>query len=111
MSGYGVNPALHPDSPERPTTSLAARAGAAPDPALFLTDLAEAFARWRGRWRGEGFDPVRRRWLQRAHPIGSPLRTSEVEGLFEGLAPDGALLLRHADGRIETVRAGDIFLS
>jgi BirA family biotin operon repressor/biotin-[acetyl-CoA-carboxylase] ligase len=32
------------------------------------------------------------------------------EGLFEGLDAEGALLLRHADGTIETVRAGDVFL-
>ena len=108
--GFGVNLAHHPDAIERPTTSLAALGGAAPDPAAFLIDLADAFARWLGRWRGEGFAPVRQRWLQHAHPIGSPLSTSGVEGLFEGLDHDGALLLRRADGRIETVRAGDVAL-
>ncbi len=109
--GFGVNLAHHPDSLERPTISLAALGAGAPNPAAFLIDVADAFARWLGRWRGEGFEPVRLRWLQRAHPIGSPLRTSEVEGLFEGLDHDGALLLRHADGRIETVRAGDVALA
>jgi BirA family biotin operon repressor/biotin-[acetyl-CoA-carboxylase] ligase len=109
--GFGINLAHHPDTLDRPTTSLAALAGAAPDPHAFLVDLAESFARWLARWRSEGFEPVRLRWLSRAHPIGSALRTSEVAGLFEGLAPDGALLLRHADGRIETVRAGDVALA
>ena len=109
--GIGVNLAHHPENLERPTTSLAALGAGAPDPASFLTDLAEAFARWLARWRGEGVAPVRARWLQRAHPIGSALQTGEGEGLFEGLDQDGALLLRRADGSIVTVRAGDVFLS
>ena len=108
--GFGVNLAHHPENLDRPTASLAALGGGVPDPAVFLTDLAEAFARWLGRWRGEGLVPVRARWLQRAHPIGSALRTTEGDGLFEGLDQDGALLLRRADGRIETIRAGDVFL-
>jgi BirA family biotin operon repressor/biotin-[acetyl-CoA-carboxylase] ligase len=108
--GFGVNLAHHPENLERPTASLAALGAGSPDPATFLADLAEAFARWLARWRGEGLAPVRARWLQRAHPIGSALRTSEVEGLFEGLDHDGALLLRRADGRIETIRAGDVVL-
>jgi BirA family biotin operon repressor/biotin-[acetyl-CoA-carboxylase] ligase len=109
--GFGVNLASHPEMLERPTTSLVGLGVAAPDPATFLLDLAEAFARWLGRWRGEGLTPVRARWLQRAHPIGSALTAGPIEGLFEGLDHHGALLVRRADGRIETVRAGDVFLS
>ena len=60
---------------------------------------------------GEGLAPVRARWLERAHPIGSALAAHGTEGLFEGLDADGALLLRRADGRVETIRAGDVFLS
>jgi biotin-(acetyl-CoA carboxylase) ligase len=30
--------------------------------------------------------------------------------LFEGIDSTGALLLRRADGQIETIRAGDVFL-
>jgi BirA family biotin operon repressor/biotin-[acetyl-CoA-carboxylase] ligase len=109
--GFGVNLAHHPENLERPTSSLAALGGAAPDPGAFLLDLAESFARWLARWRGEGLAPVRARWLERAHPIGSALAAHGTEGLFEGLDADGALLLRRADGGVETIRAGDVFLS
>lgn len=109
--GFGVNLAHHPDTLERPTASLASLGCAAVDPATFLADLADGFARWLGRWRGETLAPVRARWLARAHPIGSALKAGETEGLFEGLDQDGALLLRRADGRIETIRAGDVFLA
>lgn len=108
--GFGVNLAHHPAELDRPATSLSALTTNAPEPGAFLTDLATAFARWLIRWRGEGLEPVRRRWLARAHPTGTALNAGGNEGLFEGLAPDGALRLRLADGRIELIRAGDVLL-
>jgi BirA family biotin operon repressor/biotin-[acetyl-CoA-carboxylase] ligase len=108
--GFGVNLAYHPANLERLTSSLAALGSGPSDPADFLLDLAEAFARWLARWRSEGLGPVRARWLERAHAIGRALTAGSVEGLFDGLDPDGALLLRRADGQIETIRAGDVFL-
>ena len=109
--GFGVNLAHHPTDLERPTSSLAALGGAVPDPGEFLVELADAFARWLSRWRGEGLAPVRTRWLERAHAVGTALVSAGAEGLFEGLDASGALLLRSADGRVETIRAGDVFLS
>lgn len=109
--GFGVNLAHHPEKLDRPTASLAGLGRGAPDPGEFLLDLADAFARWIARWRGEGMAPVRARWLERAHPIGSALAANGKEGLFDGLDADGALLLRRADGSVETIRAGDVFLA
>lgn len=112
--GIGVNLAHHPQGLDRPTTSLAAH-GVTPDPAEFLETLAEGFARWLARWRGEGIAPVRARWLERAHPIGTALTASlpdggAVDGLFQGLDADGALILRLADGTARVIHAGDVFL-
>ncbi|TVV75202.1 biotin--[acetyl-CoA-carboxylase] ligase [Sphingomonas solaris] len=113
--GFGVNLAGHPDIPERPVTSLPAAGIAAPEPAMFLSDLAEAFASWLGRWRGEGLAPVRARWLACAFPVGTPLVAhggsgEALEGLFDGLEQDGALRLRLADGSRHVMHAGDVFL-
>jgi BirA family biotin operon repressor/biotin-[acetyl-CoA-carboxylase] ligase len=112
--GIGANLAHHPDLPDRPATSLAAH-GASADPATLLDVLAEAFARWLGRWRGEGLDPVRQRWLERGHSTGTALTArlpdgSAVDGLFDGLTHDGALILRLADGSRRVIHAGDVFL-
>ena len=108
--GFGANLAHHPGNLERPTASFTSLGFAAPEPGVFLLDLADAFARWLARWRGEGLSPVRLRWVERAHPIGSALSAAGSEGLFEGIDSSGALLLRHADGNVATIRAGDVFL-
>lgn len=112
--GIGVNLAHHPESLERATTSLAAH-GATVDPARFLETLADTFTRWLGVWRGQGLGPVRARWLDRAHPVGTALTArlpddSTVEGLFDGLDSSGALVLRLADGSRRVIHAADIFL-
>ena len=109
--GFGLNLAHHPENLERPTASFASLGLAVPDAGGFVIDLADTLARWIARWRGEGLAPVRARWLERAHPIGSALSANGVEGLFEGLDAQGALLLRRADGAIDTIRAGDVFLA
>nr|WP_223799784.1 biotin--[acetyl-CoA-carboxylase] ligase [Sphingomonas nostoxanthinifaciens] len=112
--GFGVNLAHHPEGLDRPVTSLLALSGTAPPPDDFATRLRDALARWVARWRGEGFASVRAAWLERAHPLGTPLRAATaagtVEGAFGGLSADGALRLVLADGSLEEVRAGDVFL-
>ena len=112
--GIGVNLAHHPDLPDRPATSLAAH-GADVDAATFLDTLAEVFARWLARWRGEGLVPLRARWSERAHPAGTALNVrlpdgEAIDGLFERLDADGALILRLADGTARVIHAADVFL-
>lgn len=112
--GIGVNLAHHPEGLERLATSLAAH-GAVADPATFHDTLADAFARWLGIWRGQGLAPVRARWIERAHPPGTPLSArlpdgTAVEGLFDGLDASGALVLRFADGGRCVIHAADVFL-
>jgi BirA family biotin operon repressor/biotin-[acetyl-CoA-carboxylase] ligase len=108
--GFGVNLAHHPDAIDRPATSLAALTGSAPHPDDALAELAAAFAHWLARWRAEGLGPVRARWLERAHAIGTPIVADGETGLFDGLETNGALRLRRADGTLRIVQAGDVFL-
>ena len=113
--GTGVNLAHHPDLPDRPTTSLAAH-GAMVGPDACLDVLAEAFARWLAHWRGEGIAAIRAAWLAAAHPIGTALTVrppdgSAYDGLFDGLDPDGALILRLAGGQRHVIHAADVFLA
>lgn len=112
--GVGVNVAIGPDLADRPTASLAAL-GTDVSAASVVETLAESFARWLARWRGEGLAAVREAWTARAHPVGSAVAChapfgERIEGLFAGLASDGALMLRLADGTTHAMHAGDVFL-
>jgi BirA family biotin operon repressor/biotin-[acetyl-CoA-carboxylase] ligase len=111
--GIGVNLAHHPEGTERPATSLAAAGLAVPAPRDLLDMMAPAFARWRGLWAAEGFAPIRSAWLDRAAGVGgrivARLGHESPEGLFTGLADDGALLMRLDDGRTRAIHAGEVF--
>jgi BirA family biotin operon repressor/biotin-[acetyl-CoA-carboxylase] ligase len=113
--GFGANIAAFPEDTPRPATGIAALAGGAPEAGAVLDALADAFARWLGRWRGEGMAPIRAAWLAAAHPRGTALTTHApdgdwIQGLFDGLDESGALRLRRADGTVHIVHAGDVFL-
>jgi BirA family transcriptional regulator, biotin operon repressor / biotin---[acetyl-CoA-carboxylase] ligase len=113
--GIGVNLASHPKIPGRLTTSIAELTGTAADPATFLDYLAEAFGDILAQWRTEGLGPILSRWQERAHPVGASLSVSlpdgtSLEGVYEGLDPNGALKLRLADGAVRVIHAGDVFL-
>ncbi len=112
--GFGVNLAHHPELADRPTTSVAAQ-GVTVAVGSFMETLAEIFARWLGRWRGEGLAVVRARWMERAHAPGTALTVrlpdgGALDGLFDRLDSDGALILRLADGTTRVIHAADVFL-
>lgn len=113
--GIGVNLAAAPELTDRETVALS-RYGATPDRDLFAADMARCFAAELARWRTYGLAPVTSRWQALAHPVGTPLAVGEpgevpVEGEFAGLADDGALQLRLADGTTRTVHAGEVRLA
>jgi BirA family biotin operon repressor/biotin-[acetyl-CoA-carboxylase] ligase len=111
--GIGVNLAHHPDIAERPATSLAAAGLPVPTPAALLDELAAAFSQWRGIWAARGFAAVREAWLARAAGIGgrivARLGNEAPEGVFSGIADDGALLMRLDDGAVRVIHAGEVF--
>jgi BirA family biotin operon repressor/biotin-[acetyl-CoA-carboxylase] ligase len=110
--GIGVNLASHPDGTERPATSLGA-AGVALGPAALHAALVTAFDGWRARWATEGFAPVRAEWLRHASGLGdriaARLGDEAIEGRFDGLDADGALLLGLDDGASRAIHAGEVF--
>ncbi len=113
--GVGVNLAVAPVVEGRETIALA-QFGPAPDRDTFAASLARQFDRELERWRSFGLEPLLRRWQAAAHPVGTALLVGEpgeppLAGSFAGLATDGALQLRLADGTTRTVHAGEIRLA
>ena len=112
--GIGVNLAAAPQVEGRETIALSAF-GPAPDRDLFAAALAQQFELELAGWRINGLGPLLRRWQAAAHPPGTPLLVGELgeaptAGTFAGLAADGALQLRLADGTTRTIHAGEIRL-
>jgi BirA family biotin operon repressor/biotin-[acetyl-CoA-carboxylase] ligase len=72
--------------------------------------MARRLAQWR---RGAGFQSIRTDWIERATGIGEEKRVRllnhDLVGRFEALDERGRLLLRLADGTLQTITAGDVF--
>jgi BirA family transcriptional regulator, biotin operon repressor / biotin---[acetyl-CoA-carboxylase] ligase len=113
--GIGLNLRDHPDGLERPVSDLTAKGANPPQAQAVVEMLADAFARQLAVWRGAGLAAILRAWQDNAHPHGTALSVrlpngENHEGLYAGLAEDGALKLRLANGEIRAIHAADIFL-
>jgi BirA family biotin operon repressor/biotin-[acetyl-CoA-carboxylase] ligase len=103
--GFGANLAAAPDG--------AGALAAAPGPGGVAAAVLDQLDHWRRIRLVDGWAPIRAAWLALAHPAGTPLRIRtgghDFGGAFDGLAEDGALLLR-ADGRVRAFATGDVLL-
>jgi BirA family biotin operon repressor/biotin-[acetyl-CoA-carboxylase] ligase len=111
--GIGLNLLHHPEGTETPATSVNAATGLAVAPADALAMLAARFAAWYAVWQVQGFAGLKPHWLKRASGLGGPMRArlahSEIEGVFENLDHDGALLLRTQTAGLIRITAAEIF--
>ncbi len=112
--GIGVNLAVAPEVPGRQTASLAGL-GFTVSRDAFASALAAAWAEDLTAWHAGGWPMLREAWLVRSLPKGTLLGVNlseegRVIGGFAGLEPDGAALLRLADGSVRAIHAGDVEL-
>jgi BirA family transcriptional regulator, biotin operon repressor / biotin---[acetyl-CoA-carboxylase] ligase len=111
--GIGVNCVHHPAQTSYPATDLAA-AGTSMSAEDLFAALSRAMVRRLAQWQsGAGFAGIRRDWLARAAGIGEIMHVRlpdrEMSGRYEGLDDGGCLLLRCADGTLQTIAAGEVF--
>ncbi|MDH5749550.1 MAG: biotin--[acetyl-CoA-carboxylase] ligase [Rhodospirillales bacterium] len=110
--GMGVNISHYPENTDFPATSLTREGVERVTPEDMLETLCNRFQCWLVTWRNLGFAPVRRAWLERAHGLGEAvtvrLPQETLEGLFETLDADGALILRQNDGS-RRIAAGEVY--
>ncbi|MBY0531203.1 MAG: biotin--[acetyl-CoA-carboxylase] ligase [Xanthobacteraceae bacterium] len=113
VTGTGVNCVHHPVDTAYPVTDFAAEGFSLTPQALFEKLAARMMDRltlWRG---GRGFNAIRNAWLARAHDLGRQIEVKLAErvlnGRFDEIDSEGALVLSLPGGHRELIRAGDIF--
>lgn len=112
--GIGMNVQHAPDNVDQSATSLVEEGGArALTPELVLEDLRAA-VRNRIEQARTDFSGLLDAWLNVAEGRGKIVRAGpsdrRIEGIFEGLSDDGALILRLPNGEQRIIRAGDVDL-
>jgi BirA family transcriptional regulator, biotin operon repressor / biotin---[acetyl-CoA-carboxylase] ligase len=110
--GCGLNILHAPAATRLPATCLADH-GAAPTADLAMAELMARMEARLAQWQaGYGFAETRDAWLAAAVGIGRDVAVMldgvAVEGRFEGLGRDGAMMLRLADGTLRQLHAGEV---
>ena len=110
--GCGINVEHAPEGLRYPATSLRKLGSSASVNEVFAAYRA-AFSSVLALWRdGAGFGAVREQWQSHAIGVGERVAVSTeeimVEGIYTGIADDGALLLTRSDGRQQTFHAGEL---
>lgn len=114
VMGIGINVAFFPADARIPATSLVAAGADGATPALALAVLAQELDVQLQLWGREGFAPIRRQWLSRAHALGAEivvrLPRETLEGIFSDVDAAGLLMLETATGR-RSISVGDVFFA
>ena len=110
--GTGVNIESHPEDTPWPATSLAVEGCKSVSDEKLLEIYCLRFLAWYVTWKKLGFGPVRQAWLRRARGMNEDvtvrLPSETLEGTFEGMDEDGALILNQM-GAKKRITAGDVF--
>ncbi|HZT08987.1 MAG TPA: biotin--[acetyl-CoA-carboxylase] ligase [Chloroflexota bacterium] len=113
--GIGINVTAHPDGTGlgMPVTSLAEESTAAISRPSLLRAILERIDRRYAREDASLFADLRSEWERLLWRKRQTVRVSQdgptVEGIVEGIAPSGALVLRRDDTRLIEISVGDVF--
>jgi len=109
VAGVGINlrQRSFPGALAEVATSVDLEGGRPVGRETMLQAVLEAFDRRRAELEREGFEPLRVRWLELSDTIGRAVTAGTHTGVAVGLAEDGALVLRGAEG-LHHVVAGEV---
>lgn len=113
--GIGINIVSAPKGMPYPTArlrDLMQQSVSAPGIEQVVEAIDQSWDHHYGMWRDKGFATIREHWLNHAKGVGAPigvrLPQETVAGIFEGLDPNGALVLRQGNEK-RIISAGDVF--
>ena len=109
--GLGLNIEWHPKNKELNATSLKFE-GWETTVEDALQGFSRSFLSWTNKWLDDGFRPIRENWLWRSIGKGSLIKVNIgdriLEGIFQDIDKDGALLLNQ-NGVVKRITTGDVF--
>lgn len=113
--GFGVNLAYAPLIEGRETTCLDVDGGVRYTRDELLDRLIEWVPSTVAWWREHGTAAMSARWQGEAHPQGTRVtvtlpREGRIEGIFDGVTPEGALTLRLPSGAVRVIYSGEVAL-
>jgi BirA family biotin operon repressor/biotin-[acetyl-CoA-carboxylase] ligase len=112
--GININDAPPPEAVRYPATQLSAAAGRPIDRLTFLRAWLRRLDNWYLRLQASAEEELFAAWQSRLHTLGQSVSIETERGIWQGHATavtrEGALVVRTADGRLQTVTAGDIGL-
>ena len=111
--GMNLNHTQFPPPLDRTATSYRIETGRSIEVAAVRIRLLERLACWYQRWRDEGEDAIRDRWLAcssygRGRAVGVTVAGERIEGITAGLDPEGALLLITPNGTVRPIVTGEV---
>jgi BirA family transcriptional regulator, biotin operon repressor / biotin---[acetyl-CoA-carboxylase] ligase len=116
--GIGINVVTVPDNIDEQITCVAQHLipdGNYCDAATLFSFVLRGFHKRLAQWHEQGFEPIRDAWLLRAKGVGQPivarLANETLDGIFVGLARNGALIMKLPDGTYRHITAGDVFFA
>jgi BirA family biotin operon repressor/biotin-[acetyl-CoA-carboxylase] ligase len=111
--GIGINLAEAPKDLPYPAVALSDMTSKAPDFEGAMAALAVAFHHWLDIWREEGFDPIRRAWLDTAVRLNTEIQVrlpqETITGIFESINEKGELVLVLSDNKKRIISAGEVY--
>jgi len=111
--GVAVNVANHPEEIDLQASSMALDGGSEASEVKLLELFSRHLLGWLNRWSDEGFDPVRKAWLQHASGIGQHMKVvvndETVEGVFVELSEQGALVMEMPDRQLREISVTEFF--
>jgi BirA family biotin operon repressor/biotin-[acetyl-CoA-carboxylase] ligase len=112
ITGVGINIVSSPEKNMMyPTVSLKAL-GVRTDRLEVLKAFVEHFESLYKRWQNEGFETIRKSWLDKAYKHSKKITVKQedqcIDGIFETIDENGSLILRLPTG-VQKIIVGDVF--
>ncbi|MCI5049192.1 MAG: biotin--[acetyl-CoA-carboxylase] ligase [Rickettsiales bacterium] len=113
--GVGINIDSYPEDTSFPATCLRQTGVEIVSAKIVLSRFVYNFIHAYDLWCDEGFDPIRRKWIDHAYKLGNPTEVAvgndHFSGNFQGIDECGRLLLAVPDGSVKPISAGDVIFS